>query len=356
MQISLSLPTKRITKLRILHCVGNRPQYMKLAPLIWESPKSVDNYIVNTGQHYDAEMSSDFLEEFNIPFPNWTLMPPKHDLGLQFLIMMQGIDNLLKNETFNYVFVYGDTNTTLAATISAHKNGIPIVHVESGLRSRDFNIPEERNRIIVDSYSSLKFTPTLNALLNLTKENLQNGSYFVGDLMFDLFEITNKLIRDTPLSEEYILCTIHRKSNLEEYRIKQILEILNSSRIKVKVMLHPALKATLRNVGNISLGKNVEEIYPQSYMKTLTLLKNARGVITDSGGLQKEAYWMGKPTLIPRSSTEWRETTDEGLHKLDYNLHEINTFTERKNLKNTNSGQFGNGHSAKEIWSIVLNH
>ena len=145
---------------------------MKLAPLIWSSPKSVTNYIVNTGQHYDPEMSNNFLTEFNLPIPNWILTPPRTDLGYQFLIMMQEVEVILKYETFDCVVVYGDTNSTLAAAIAAKNNNISVVHVESGLRSYDFNMPEERNRIIVDSYASLKFAPTLSALENLKKENL----------------------------------------------------------------------------------------------------------------------------------------------------------------------------------------
>jgi UDP-GlcNAc3NAcA epimerase len=329
---------------------------MKLAPLLWTSPKHTVNNILNTGQHYDPEMSSNFINEFKLPLPDWTISPPKHDSGQQFLKMIQDISEIIKLHKFDYVFVYGDTNSTLAATISATKHGLQVVHIESGLRSRDFNMPEERNRIIVDTFSRVKFTPTLNALDNLKDEDLQEHSFFVGDLMLDLFVKFNKLVSKISSPEEYILCTIHRKSNLEETRIKKIIESLNSSKIRVKLLIHPALKSTLENVGNISYGKMIQEVQPQSYINTLKLLKNAKGVITDSGGLQKEAYWMGKPTLIARTSTEWPETTEQNSHKLDFDLAEMGSFTEGENKQNRNFDAFGNGESAMKIWDFMLRY
>jgi len=328
---------------------------MKLAPLIWSSPMNVDNNIVNTGQHYDPEMSTDFINEFKLPNPDWTLTPPKEDLGLQFLIMIQQIDEILMDQRFDFAFVYGDTNSTLAAAISAKNHNVPIVHIESGLRSRDFNMPEERNRIIVDSYSKLKLTPTFSALENLKKENLQDGSFFVGDLMLDLFKKSINEVEYSQVTDNYLLCTIHRKSNLEEKRLQKIMEILSTSQKKVNLVVHPALKVALINSKLNSFPTNVEKIQPQSYLNTLRLLKNADGVITDSGGLQKEAYWMGKPTLIPRSSTEWSETIDEKFIHLDHKLEKINTFTQAGNEIKPDFLAFGDGLSAQKIWGIIQN-
>jgi len=328
---------------------------MKLAPLIWSSPINIDNNIINTGQHYDPEMSSDFINEFKLPNPNWTLTPPKQDLGLQFLIMIQKIDEIFMSKKFDFAFVYGDTNSTLAGAIAANNHNVPIVHIESGLRSQDFNMPEERNRIIVDYYSKLKFTPTLGALENLKKENLQNGSFFVGDLMLDLFKKSINVVKGSREIGNYLLCTIHRKSNLEERRIQEIIEILSTSQKKIKLVVHPALKVALINCNLKSLSTNIEEIQPQSYLSTLSLLKNARGVITDSGGLQKEAYWMGKPTLIPRYSTEWSETIDENFIHLDHKLDQLNTFTKVENEIKPDLLAFGDGQSAEKIWNIVQN-
>lgn len=338
--------------MKILHCIGNRPQYMKLAPLIWNSPPNVINNIVNTGQHYDPEMSNNFITEFMLPEPNWIISPPKQDSGLQFIIMMQEIGEIFRDNSFDYAFVYGDTNSTLAATISAHKYDVPVIHIESGLRSRDFNMPEERNRIIVDTYSKLKFAPTLDALKNLKLENLQEGSFFVGDLMLDLFNKFIQDIQDTSNSGSYILCTLHRKSNLEEKRIKEIIETLNTSKMNIKLIMHPALKFSLRNI-KYFFADIIEEIEPQSYSNNLRLLKNAKGVITDSGGLQKESYWMGKPTLIPRLTTEWNETAEKNLNQLDYNLSELNTFIESKKQRKPDFTKFGGGGSAQRIWQIL---
>jgi len=328
---------------------------MKLAPMIWSSPMNVENNIVNTGQHYDPEMSSDFINEFKLPNPDWTLTPPKQDLGLQFLIMIQKIDEIFMNQRFDFAFVYGDTNSTLAAAISANNHNVPIVHIESGLRSRDFNMPEERNRIIVDSYSKLKFTPTLGALENLKKENLQDGSFFVGDIMLDLFKKSISHLDDSQIIGNYLLCTIHRKSNLEEKRIQEIMKILGTSQKKIKLVVHPALKVALDNRQLNSFSNNIEKIQPQSYLNTLCLLKNANGVITDSGGLQKEAYWMGKPTLIPRFSTEWSETIDENFIHLDLKLDKLNTFTESENQIKPDFLAFGDGKSAQKIWDVLQN-
>ncbi len=340
--------------LKILHCIGNRPQYMKLAPLIWTSPESIFNYIVNTGQHYDPEMSSDFLAEFNLPIPKWILTPPKTDLGFQFLIMMQEVEAIIKKETFDCVFVYGDTNSTLAAAIAAKNNNVSVVHVESGLRSHDFNMPEERNRIIVDSYANLKFAPTLSALENLKKENLDKNSFFVGDLMLDLFLTVFNELKAVPVTQEYLMCTIHRKSNLEHNRLDQIIKKLNTSDISIKLIMHPALKAALGKKHLLNLGKKIIPIEPQSYFNNINLMKGSMGVITDSGGLQKESYWMSKPTLIPRHSTEWKETTEGKLNRLDYNLTQINSFTQVQSSQKPNLSTFGNGKSAQKIWELIL--
>jgi UDP-GlcNAc3NAcA epimerase len=341
--------------MKILHCIGNRPQYIKLAPLLWKSPKNVDNKILNTGQHYDPEMSSNFINEFKLPLPEWTISPPKQDLGMQFITMIEEVGQIIKLRKFDYAFVYGDTNSTLAATIAASKHNLPVVHIESGLRSRDFNMPEERNRIIVDLNSKIKFAPTHDAFENLKNENLQNESFFVGDLMLDLFMKSNEEIEYSSNCESYILCTIHRKSNLEEKRIKEILEILNTSHFKIKLIVHPALKFILNKLKIGTLGRNIEEIFPQNHKSTLQLLKNAKGVITDSGGLQKESYWMGKPTLIPRTTTEWHETTKEKLCQLDYDLNLINTFIESGKELRPDLNIFGNGDSSQKIWNVLLN-
>jgi UDP-GlcNAc3NAcA epimerase len=328
---------------------------MKLAPLIWSSPINVINNIVNTGQHYDPDMSSNFISEFMLPEPNWIISPPKQDLGFQLINMIQEVCEILSKNVFDYAFVYGDTNSTLAATIAANKFNVPIVHIESGLRSRDFNMPEERNRVIVDFYAKLKFAPTFAALENLKNENLLEGSFFVGDLMLDLFNKFIQEIQYAPSSDRYILCTIHRKSNLEEKRIKEIIEVLNSSKINIKLIMHPALKFSLKSI-KYFFTDIIEEIEPQSYSSSLRLLKNAKGVITDSGGLQKESYWMGKPTLIPRLATEWNETTKNSLTKLDYNLSKIHTFTTYDEEQKTDFVSFGGGGSAQRIWQMLQNN
>jgi UDP-GlcNAc3NAcA epimerase len=216
-------------------------------------------------------------------------------------------------------------------------------------------MPEERNRVIVDFYAKLKFAPTFAALENLKNENLLEGSFFVGDLMLDLFNKFIQEIQYAPSSDRYILCTIHRKSNLEEKRIKEIIEVLNSSKINIKLIMHPALKFSLKSI-KYFFTDIIEEIEPQSYSSSLRLLKNAKGVITDSGGLQKESYWMGKPTLIPRLATEWNETTKNSLTKLDYNLSKIHTFTTYDEEQKTDFVSFGGGGSAQRIWQMLQNN
>ena len=284
---------------------------------------NVDEVIIHTGQHFDHKMSSVFFDQMGIP-------EPKYNLGINCLghgamtgRMLEKIESLILSEKPDWVLVYGDTNSTLAGGLSAVKMGVPLAHVEAGLRSFNMRMPEEINRILTDRVSELLFCPTETSVRNLKKEGIgNNGNRVVlsGDVMYDAYlhfsdtaKEMSSIIQDLGLENSpFLLCTIHRPENTDDQeRLKSILRALNSlsSRLRVVLPLHPRTKTAIKKNQLTTL---CEFIPPVSFQDMIELVRNCSLVLTDSGGLQKEAYFAGKFCVTLRDETEWVELVDEG--------------------------------------------
>lgn len=314
---------------KIVTILGARPQFVKAAVLsrIISEHKTIDEVIVHTGQHYDENMSTVFFDEMEIPNPKYNLNINGLSHAQMTGQMLEKIEEVLLLERPELVVVYGDTNSTIAGTLAAKKMNIKVVHIESGLRSFDMKMPEEINRILTDRISDLLLCPTDTAIKNLKNEgfdNLPSKVVKCGDIMKDAVEFygKNSAEKSTIISElnliknEFVLATIHRQENTDDIEnLKSIFEGLEviSKQKEVVLPLHPRTKAVLEK---FNLKFNIAIIDPIGYFDMLELLKNCNLVITDSGGLQKEAFFNRKHCIVARDSTEWVELVNNGLAKI----------------------------------------
>lgn len=296
--------------IKVLHIVGARPQFMKLSPLYLEMlNNNFIQKILHTGQHFDENMSGIFFKDLNIPSPDFNLKINSLSHGAMTGRMIEGIENILLDEYFDYVIVYGDTNSTLAGAIAAKKLNIKIIHIESGVRNFDMDMPEEINRVLTDKISNLLFCTTEASLNNLLKEGAYRKDCFnVGDLMYDsslLF--SNKTLSPTP-PEEYVLFTCHRASNTNKKNITEIINSLNiiSKEINVIFPVHPRTK---KIIDSLNIKINFECIEPVGYLHFLQLIKNSKYIITDSGGVVREAYFFKVPSILLLEYPVWPELT-----------------------------------------------
>ena len=333
--------------LKIISIVGARPQFVKLAPL----SKALRNYfhevIVHTGQHYNLNMSDSFFKDLNIPAADYNLGVGSGGHGKQTAAMINGISEVIQNENPAYVIVFGDTNSTLAGAIAASKLDIPLVHIESGLRSFNRKMPEEINRIVTDHVSDYLFAPTQTAMKNLEQEGLGSRSYLTGDIMVDAIlgnldkaKAKKHLLTQNSIEEnKYYLLTLHRPYNVDQ---KESLEkIFNELALLEKPVVFPAHPRTKNIIEKylMKIADNIKVIDPVGYIDFLCLQYNSNKVITDSGGIQKEAYLLGKPCITLRSETEWLETVEAGWNLLlkpdTKNIaEEINSFTPNSDRAN----------------------
>lgn len=300
--------------------IGARPQFIKSSPLskIIASSKYFNELIIHTGQHYDDNMSRIFFDEMKLATPDYNLNINHFSNEKMINKMIKEIEKIFIKEKISAILVYGDTNSTLAGAVAGSKFGLPIFHVESGLRSWNRLMPEEINRIITDHLSSLLFCPTPTAIKNLKKEKIQNGVVLSGDIMFDCYLNFKKYIPNYNqlFSGKYILTTIHRKENLDsKQRLATIfsnLDLINEQ-IKILMPLHPHTRNVLNE---FNIKSKIDFIEPMGYLTLLKSLDGCELVITDSGGLQKEAYFARKKCLTVRSETEWTELTKGGINIL----------------------------------------
>lgn len=348
--------------MKILTVVGARPQFIKAAAVSNIIRKEHEEILVHTGQHYDENMSKIFFEELKIPKPNYNLEIGSGNHGEQTGKMLIELEKIYLKEKPDLVLVYGDTNSTLAGALCASKLLIPVAHVEAGLRSFNMNMPEEQNRILTDHISKLLFVPTKTAEKNLHNEGITKGVYNVGDVMFDAVLHFKKLAEEkaqimdkisiTP--GEYILTTIHRAENTNNIdRLKNILEALNKSNKKIVLPLHPRTKKYIEDY-NLKFNKNIKLIEPVGYLDMITLEMNAEKIVTDSGGVQKEAFFMKKPCITMRDETEWVETVENGWNVIvgtdtDKILNSILNFESNVCQKNI----FGDGKASYKILDVI---
>ncbi len=306
--------------MRILSVVGNRPQFIKSAPLSVALQNRVEEVVLHTGQHYDRELSQVFFEELRLD-------PPKHRLEAgsgthaeQTARMLPGIEGAVVEEKPDLVLVYGDTNSTLAGALAASKLRIPVAHVEAGLRSFDRTMPEELNRMLVDRVSTLLFAPSGTAVRNLRAEGIVDGVHQVGDVMLDANLRLAPIARQRSQALEldgveagaYALTTVHREANTREPELGRIVEALNTLEEAVVFPLHPRTAAAIEVQGH-RLGGHVHPRPPAGYLDFAALASQARVILTDSGGVQKEAYWYEVPCVTLRENTEWVETVEARL-------------------------------------------
>lgn len=318
---------------RLVTIVGTRPQFVKAAVVnkaitAYNRRKQVpglDEVLVHTGQHYDSEMSQVFFNQLDIPTPQYNLGVRSGRHGKQTAKMLARIEDVLIQERPDLVIVYGDTNSTLAGALGAVKLNIPIAHVEAGLRSYNRRMPEEINRILTDRISSLLFCPTEASILNLKTEGIVRGVHKVGDVMLDAFLAhkkislkTSEVLRNLGLRRHsYCLATVHRQENTDDpVRLRAIFSSfseLANERCPIIVPLHPRTRKSLRdNKLPVSTSPHVRLIPPVNYLDMVALESQAKAILTDSGGVQREAYFARVPCVTLRDETEWTETVVSG--------------------------------------------
>ncbi len=333
--------------------VGARPQFVKLAPVVAAmSAAGVDHTIVHTGQHYDAHMSDAFFDGLGLPTPDHNLAIGSASHGAQTGRMLTAVESVLMDAPPDWVLVYGDTNSTLAAAIAAVKLGIPTAHLEAGLRSYNRAMPEEVNRVLTDHAADLLLTPTDHATSNLHREGLGDRTVQVGDVMADLcLQAVSEPDRGaTATSGPFVVATIHRASNTDDpVQLTRIVKALSGVPARVLLLGHPRLVAAAARSG-LTLGVGaIELMEPQPYLQTMRLIRAASGVVTDSGGLQKEAFLLGTPCLTIRTETEWPETLEDEWNILDPLADRVRTQAIRIRPSEPKARPFGDGTAAVRV-------
>jgi UDP-GlcNAc3NAcA epimerase len=307
-------------------------------------------------------MSDVFFEELGIPKPAYFLQVGSGNHGEQTGKMLAAIEQILLDEKPDYVMVYGDTNSTLAGALAASKLLIPVIHVEAGLRSFNKAMPEEQNRILTDHISTLLLVPTQTAITNLHQEGVREGVHFIGDVMYDgILYFSEKAKKESTIlaslglnENDFILCTIHRAENTNDpNRLKQICAALTESKQQIVLPLHPRTQKYIADYG-ITIGENVRIIEPIGYLDMVQLEATARKIVTDSGGVQKEAFFLGKPCITLRDETEWVETIQNGWNCLvgaDKSVicEAIQNFQPTEERKS----YFGNGNAATLLVELL---
>ncbi len=370
--------------MKLITVLGNRPQFIKAAPVseYIKNHSSIQETIIHTGQHYDKNMSDVFFDELSLPDPKYNLSVGSATHGKQIAGMLEKIEEILISEKPGAVLVYGDTNSTLAGALAAAKLLIPVIHIEAGLRYHNKLITEEVNRVITDYLSSLLFCPTESAVENLKREAILIGVYNVGDVMLDsvlnnrdtaLGEISfeeclsrlepypdirfvHKKISDLK-SKGYYLATVHRAENTDDIRkLGNIIEAFEALDFPVLFLVHPRTLSIFRKYLNECAYENILFVNPISYRNMIVLMNNAKKMLTDSGGIQKEAYFLRIPCVTLTEQTEWNETLDGGWNVLsgtDKNEIIRCVMSTRIDSKAVEKNYFGDGKAAEKIVRII---
>jgi len=375
--------------IKLLTIIGARPQIIKAAAISRAVREKfagqVEEHILHTGQHYDANMSEVFFRELGIPEPDYNLHVGSGSHGVQTARIIEGIESVLTEQHYDGVIVYGDTNSTLAAAVAASKIHVPVFHVEAGLRSFNMGMPEEINRIVCDQLSSVLFTPTLTGLRNLEAEGFSSiksrvrfadgrGQRVVlsGDVMYDnsmyfsaMADVQSDIIERLGLRyRQFVLATIHRPANTDNpENLRSIFRALNDiaeqHQMDVVLPLHPRTRKIMENEGmNGLMNERVRIIEPASFFEIIRLEKNAAIVMTDSGGVQKEAFFYGTPCVILRPETEWVEIVEAGagiIADADYERI-MAAYEQLVNKPVQFPALFGDGHASEKIISEILDY
>jgi UDP-GlcNAc3NAcA epimerase len=337
---------------RVLSVVGNRPQFIKSGPLsVALRDAGIAEVVVHTGQHWDAEMSAVFFEELGLPKPAYRL-----DLRTADPVAMEPpIRTAVERERPDWVLVYGDTNSTLAGAEAA--GSVPVAHVEAGLRSFDLSMPEERNRIEVDRLSALLLCPDERSAEQLASESVSGRREVVGDVMADATRLFLPIARERAAvahDEPYAVLTLHRAANTEPERLRSIIRAVNESPWSYVFPVHPRTRHVLDAHG-IDLGSNVRALDPIGYLEMLALVAGARRVVTDSGGLQKEAYWLRVPCVTLRPNTEWVDTVRAGANTLidPASPEGLDAALEAARFPEDAPQLYGDGHASERIAALL---
>jgi UDP-GlcNAc3NAcA epimerase len=341
--------------MKIVTVVGNRPQFIKSAPLSAAlRDAGIEEVVVHTGQHYDRALSEIFFEELGIPLPS-------HRLDLHTAdpdAMEPAIAERIRGEAPDLVLVYGDTHSTLAGARAAGAASIPVAHVEAGLRSGDLSMPEERVRIEVDRVSWLLFCPDYRSRETLEREGVLGRIHVVGDVMADAARRFVRIARERfPVPHEpgsYVVATVHREANVYQPRLGRIVEGLNRIPERVVFPAHPRTRDHIAREG-LELGSHVRVVEPLGYLELASLASSARVIVTDSGGLQKEAYWYGVPCVTLRPSTEWVDTVLNGANVLvDDDPDALVEAVAGARMPERAPVLYGDGHASERIAQVLL--
>ncbi len=349
-------------KMKIVSVVGARPQFIKAAPVSRVLRERHTEVLVHTGQHYDPLMSDVFFDQLGIPQPDYNLGIGSASHGRQTGEMLAAIEAVLMDERPDWVLVYGDTNSTLAGALAAAKLHVPVAHVEAGLRSFNRHMPEEINRVLTDHVAALLFCPTDTAVRNLAAEGLTRGVHNVGDVMYDAVLHNSRLaaahsrILDTLGLEpgRYLLATVHRPRNTDQPgHLRAIAAAFGELGETVVFPVHPRTRRAIAAAG-AEFGANVRLIEPVGYLDSLALLASARRLLTDSGGMQKEAYFLGVPCVTLRGETEWVETLAGGWNVLvGADRAKIVAAVRRPPPVGQRGDHFGDGQASVKIVDIL---
>lgn len=347
--------------MKVVSVVGARPQFIKLCPVSRAIRRLHTELIVHTGQHYDAKMSEVFMRELEIAAPDYNLGVGSGSHGEQTARMLTGLEQILVKERPDVVVVFGDTNSTLAAALAASKLQIRIAHIEAGLRSHNRAMPEEINRVLTDHVSDLLFCPTHSAVDNLAREGITKGVSQVGDVMLDAAvhfgakaDALDVLERLKLARGQYLLATIHRASNTDAREaLATLLDTFSAIDETIVFPVHPRTRHAMTEA-QLTPSANVRMIDPVGYLEMLALEKNARMVLTDSGGVQKEAFFFGIPCVTLRTETEWTELVDAGWNRV-VGLDRARILGAVKDWKPTGErpSLYGTGDSSERIAALL---
>ena len=342
--------------MKILSVIGTRPQYIKLAPIFHKfSLEKIEHQYIDTGQHYSKVLSDDLLNELDLPQPIVNLRTGSKDANLQIASIIESLNPILNEVKPNFVLVYGDTNSTLGAAIAVKKLGIPLGHIEAGLRSFNNQMPEEINRILTDHCATRLYAPTRTAMENLNHENLSNRALLTGDIMVEqLRKYSHEISVEPSADVSYLVATLHRQENIQsDKRVVSIFRQFAYIPMEVRVFAHPRLKQKIIDL-DLKLAANIKILDAQPHRILIKELVRSKGLITDSGGLQKEAYILGKLCTTLRNEIEWVETLEDNWNVLCKELNLLPTLALREQPYKPPVAHYGEGKTSETILKDIL--